>query len=141
MASYQCPLCHKQVERDLLIFLDHTQSHVIDEIKKSHPEWVESDGTCQPCADYYRKQISGEFADGNIGPHERKKRLIGAWASALAFLVLAGILFSGPERANARILLFIPLFSAVFCFLQYRRHTCSILAEIGNANLDEGNQK
>ena len=59
MAVYTCPVCQKQIERDLVRFLSHTDEHVIEVIKQKHPEWVESDGICHRCYDYYRKQLRG----------------------------------------------------------------------------------
>ena len=44
-----CPLCHK--DTDELHYA--IERHVLDMIKSDHPEWVESDGSCKPCFDYY----------------------------------------------------------------------------------------
>lgn len=46
--TYTCPTCGETVERDLLVFLQHTDKHVIDAMKKERPDWVEDDGTCPP---------------------------------------------------------------------------------------------
>jgi len=59
---YICPVCNRSMERDLLVFLSHTEGHIVDEIKKSHPSWVGSDGICRKCHDFYRKQIQPEPA-------------------------------------------------------------------------------
>ena len=56
MNVYQCPICHKEVPRDLVVFLDHAKQHIIDEIKKQHPEWVEN-GICKRCVTYYEEQM------------------------------------------------------------------------------------
>jgi hypothetical protein len=71
-------LCEKTMERNLVLYLDHTQAHIIDRIKEEHPEWVEADGVCAPCAEYYTRQLSGELETANIGPGERRKRSAGA---------------------------------------------------------------
>jgi len=57
MTTYTCPLCNETMERDLILFLGHGEQHVIDEIRKSHPEWASKDGACQECVDYYRKAM------------------------------------------------------------------------------------
>lgn len=58
--EYKCSICGENVGKDLLSFIDHTDNHVIDEIKKGHPEWVAEDGVCQPCLEYYKKQLKGD---------------------------------------------------------------------------------
>ena len=60
MENYKCPLCHEEIERDLVVFRNHTDKHILEEIKKGHPEWVESDGVCRQCVEYFRAQISGK---------------------------------------------------------------------------------
>jgi hypothetical protein len=57
MSTYKCPICQQETPRDLVIFLDHTDQHIIDEIKKQYPEWVNSDGMCQKCAEHYKGQF------------------------------------------------------------------------------------
>ncbi|MDD5217528.1 MAG: hypothetical protein PHN49_05375 [Candidatus Omnitrophica bacterium] len=60
MVDYLCPVCQKKMKRDLVVFLKHTDEHIVDMIKSKHPEWVSADGVCRKCSDYYRKQIKGE---------------------------------------------------------------------------------
>ncbi len=60
MKNYTCPLCQAEVPRDLALFLEHTDTHVIEEIKKKHPSWVSEDGGCRKCIEYYKKQVRGE---------------------------------------------------------------------------------
>ncbi len=56
---YQCSVCGKSVSNDLKILIQHTEEHIVDIIKKKHPEWIEKDGVCQKCVEYYRKQLKG----------------------------------------------------------------------------------
>ena len=58
--EYKCSLCSEKVDGDLLVFVDHTEKHIIDEIKVKHPEWADEDGVCKPCVEYFRSQIKGE---------------------------------------------------------------------------------
>ena len=57
---YTCSLCGKEVQKDLLLFIDHTNKHIIDEIKKKHPDWVDDEGVCKPCEEYFERQLKGE---------------------------------------------------------------------------------
>ena len=57
MATYTCPTCGKTVDRDLMVFRQHTDDHIIAEIQKAHPEWVTENGICRPCVDYFRKAM------------------------------------------------------------------------------------
>ena len=57
MAAYQCPVCDNEIPRDLIIFLNHTNEHIIEAIKKQNPEWVASDGLCNRCVEYYESQF------------------------------------------------------------------------------------
>jgi len=57
--KYQCSVCNESIKDDLLVYINHTESHIIDEIKTKHPDWVEQDGICRKCVDYYKKQMKG----------------------------------------------------------------------------------
>ena len=57
--EYKCSLCHKKVDGDLLVFTNHTEEHIFDEIKSTHPEWVGDDGVCQKCVEYFKGQMKG----------------------------------------------------------------------------------
>jgi len=57
--GYQCSVCQETVQDDLLVYIDHTEKHIMDEIKANHPDWVEKDGVCQKCVDYYKGQMKG----------------------------------------------------------------------------------
>jgi hypothetical protein len=60
MQYYTCSVCGAKVERELLVYMKHTDRHIIDEIKKKHPDWATSDGLCAKCADYYKKAMGKE---------------------------------------------------------------------------------
>jgi len=55
--QYICPTCGKSIPRELLFIIPHTEEHIIDEIKKKHPDWIEKDGICKRCYEYFRKQL------------------------------------------------------------------------------------
>ena len=58
--DYTCSLCGENVGNELLAFIDHTDQHVIDQIKAKHPEWAQDNGLCKKCEEYYRAQLKGE---------------------------------------------------------------------------------
>lgn len=136
MAEYQCPLCGRKMERNLLLFLNHGERHVIDRIKVEHPEWVAANGVCEPCAEYYRKQLSGELAGENIGPKGRQRRfMMGVGMLGLSLVSAAILKFSGTERVWS-LTLFLPIFVGVLGLIQARERTCALLAEFGLKNMD-----
>lgn len=57
--DYVCPVCGEVVPDQLTVYIRHTEDHIIDIVKQAHPEWVEQDGLCRKCLDYYRRQIKG----------------------------------------------------------------------------------
>jgi len=57
--EYQCSLCGQKISGDLASYVDHTEKHVVDLVKHDHPDWVEKDGMCRKCLDYYRAEIKG----------------------------------------------------------------------------------
>jgi len=54
---YECSICHEKMEKDLIVLLKHTESHIIDEIKAQHPDWVEDSGICTKCLGFYKDQM------------------------------------------------------------------------------------
>lgn len=141
MAGYRCPLCGREMERNLILFLDHTDQHIIDQIKEEHREWVGADGVCEPCAEYYRKQLKGELSNANIGPEGRRRRLVLGIAMLAASVVLALIfIFNGWSRPW-RLLLFLPIFFGMLGLIQARQKTCALLAELGVCDMDSGERK
>lgn len=59
MEPYVCSVCNKTLERDLVAYIQHTDRHIIDEIKKKHPDWTDKDGLCTKCFEYFRQQMAG----------------------------------------------------------------------------------
>lgn len=49
----QCPVCKKEVEQDMIKTCEDAKEWVIKTIKRDHPEWVSSDGSCHKCMAYY----------------------------------------------------------------------------------------
>ena len=55
--EFKCPVCEIVVPYDLQIIIPHAEEHIIDEIKKKHPDWVQNDGICKKCYEYYKSQM------------------------------------------------------------------------------------
>lgn len=141
MNPYQCPLCGRRIRRDLVLYLDHTQEHVMEQIKKEHPEWVAKDGVCRPCAQYYRMQMKGELGESNLGPEGRRRRFfLGVFMTGLT-LGLVFYMESTDFSEAWRLLLFFPLFGTFMGFIQAREKTCAVLAEQGLWDREGGKGK
>ena len=39
--DYLCDICGQKVPGDALIFIGHSESHIVDVIKEKHPDWIE----------------------------------------------------------------------------------------------------
>lgn len=59
--SYTCSVCNQQITGDLVYFKEHTDKHIIDLVKHDHPEWVDTQGLCPQCFEYYRSEINGSI--------------------------------------------------------------------------------
>ena len=71
--DYLCSVCQRKVSGDLIYFKDHTEKHIIELVKHDHPDWVERDGICRQCVDYYRKELEGSvFHDAPCVLRKRK---------------------------------------------------------------------
>ena len=73
--DYQCSVRRQKVNGDLVAYVDHTEKHVIDLVKNDHPDWVENNGMCRKCLDYYRAEIQGSvFKDAPCALRIRKTK-------------------------------------------------------------------
>lgn len=140
MAVYTCPTCGERMERDLLLFTRHTDAHVIDELKKIHPEWVTREGFCPKCLDHYKAAMHGEKAVANIAGREVKKRqTVGALTLAVSILLLIFLARSGASRTY-RLFLWFPFFASTVCFFQVKKSHCVVLGMKGKRNMDHGEE-
>lgn len=129
------------MERNLTLFLDHTEQHIIDQIKQEHPEWVEEDGICSPCAEYYRKQLKGELSSANIGPGGRQRRYA-LGITLLGVSLCMALIFIWMGVANPlRLFVFVPVFLGMVGLIQAREKTCALLAELGLRDMDSGQRR
>jgi len=49
----QCPICNKMMEEETIKACEDAKDWVVKAIKRDHPEWVASDGSCPRCLSYY----------------------------------------------------------------------------------------
>lgn len=77
----------------------------------------------------------------NIGPKERRKRLVaGVVMSAITLCVAAALILAGLPRAW-RLLTAVPAWIAALGFFQVRENTCVALAARGLRNMDAGDER
>ena len=65
-----CPLCNDAVDKLLYRFHIDSERKVFESIREQHPDWVENDGVCGRCVDYFHTTIVMEQRIlPEIGPH------------------------------------------------------------------------
>ena len=140
-AVYVCPTCGDKMERDLMLFIRHTDAHVVDELKKKNPQWITQEGYCPKCLEHYKASLRGDEVLTNIGGAEVTKRQA---LAVLGFIISLGLFFalsfSGTPRPY-RLFLFVPLFAACFGSFQAQKNHCVILGMKGARNMGHGEEK
>jgi hypothetical protein len=58
--DYHCSVCGKNIKEGTTVYIKHTEQHIVDIIKKKHPDWATENGLCQKCFDYYQREMKGE---------------------------------------------------------------------------------
>lgn len=139
-AIYTCPTCGNKMERDLLLFINHTDAHVVEELKKTHPNWITDEGFCPKCLEHYKASLKGESVVANIGGSEVTKRqalaVIGVLVSAGLYLALV---LSGAPRTY-RLWLALPLWVTFLGFFQGQKRHCVVLGMKGERNMGAGEE-
>jgi hypothetical protein len=74
----------------------------------------------------------------NIGPHERRRRMISGVVMLLIAIVLMGALLKLGAGRAWRLSAFVPLLLTGVSFLQVQQKTCIALAARDERNLDRG---
>lgn len=132
---YTCPTCGNQMERDLLLFTSHTEAHVVEELKKKHPNWITSEGYCPKCLEHYKASLKGESVVANIGGNEVTKRQL---LAVLGLMVSAGLyatlVWSGVPRIH-RLWLAAPIWVTLLGYFQGQRRHCVVLGMKGERNM------
>ncbi|MBP7216340.1 MAG: hypothetical protein KBA46_03540 [Candidatus Omnitrophica bacterium] len=50
-----CPICKKHEHAIVVSICNEAKEYVLKRIRLDHPEWIEKDGLCTRCKDYYEK--------------------------------------------------------------------------------------
>ena len=50
----KCPICKKDVDENVAEICKDAENWTIQTIKRLHPDWVEENGSCSKCLDYYK---------------------------------------------------------------------------------------
>ncbi len=53
MSEYVCPVCSRKFPLDVIQYLSHVKSEIIEKIKKDRPDWKEEQGICPECKQHY----------------------------------------------------------------------------------------
>ena len=53
--TVRCPICGEDVPTEAVVLHSLAESYTIEQIRKDHPEWVEEDGACPKCLEFYDK--------------------------------------------------------------------------------------
>ena len=126
------------MERDLLLFIRHTDEHVVEELKKKNPEWITPDGFCPRCLAHYKAALQGQQVVVNIAGSQVTQRQFMAAASLFA----AALFYFALVRVNLsrgfRLLLFPPLFAMFLGYFQAKNRHCVVLGLKGARNMDDG---
>jgi hypothetical protein len=77
----------------------------------------------------------------NIGPRERKRRLIGGVVFLLVAVCVGGCLIWFNAPRPWRLLVFLPAWAAAIGFFQVSAKTCVALAARGLRNMDRGDEE
>jgi len=140
MSVYVCPTCGEKMDRDLMLFIQHTDAHVVEELKKKNPQWITKEGYCPKCLEHYKASMRGEQVVANIAGGEVTKRQMVALAGLLlSFGLFFAMTMSGAPRAY-RLVLFFPLFFTAFGFFQAKKNHCVILGMKGVRNMGHGEE-
>ena len=125
------------MERDLSLFMDHTDKHIVDEVKRLHPSWITEDGFCPKCLEYFKRAVRDQgtvaaaeaLVETNIGPEEIRQRLaLGMLGFGFAVLVLFWLETHVVPRIT-KLVLFPLLFAGFLGVFQARKKFCVVIAQ------------
>ena len=139
MQSYTCPTCGSQMERDLSIFMEHTDKHVVEEVKRLNPKWLTQDGFCPKCLEYVKKSIRGaeESGDTNIDAGEIRQRLLLGICGYAATIPVWMWLQDIQAPMTGRLIFFPLFFFGTLGFFQAQKKVCVVIAQKQSAAMKQ----
>lgn len=54
---YRCSRCGKIIRGSLLLVHTKAEEYIIELLKRDHPEWVDHNGACSHCEQYYQALV------------------------------------------------------------------------------------
>jgi len=57
--EYRCDICKKNVVGSAVVYIKHTEKHIIDFLREKYPDWSDEDGLCKKCYEYYFRELKG----------------------------------------------------------------------------------
>ena len=79
MEVYTCGVCNQKMERDLVVFMNHTQQHIVDEIKKSTPNGLKRTAFVKSVLTTTKKLKAGVHERCPQGRYQNHPRFSKAW--------------------------------------------------------------
>ena len=49
-----CPICKKETAEGIVDVCQIAYEYIIHSIKEEHPEWIQENGACPKCIEYYK---------------------------------------------------------------------------------------
>ena len=49
-----CPICKRETTDDMIQLCKDAEDWILGTIRKMHPDWVEEDGSCSRCLEFYK---------------------------------------------------------------------------------------
>ena len=137
MAVYTCPTCGEKMERDLSLFMDHTDRHIIDEVKRLHPNWITPDGYCPKCLEHFKHAMGNPGTTAAAETMEstnldaagvRQRLLLGLLGFGSAAALWVWLATRGAARVE-RLFLFPLFFIGALGIFQAQKKVCVVIAQ------------
>ena len=59
--KFRCPICERHVDDQIIPFHKNVERQILESIRERHPRWVEPDGSCPKCIDFYKALIRNKL--------------------------------------------------------------------------------
>lgn len=118
---------------------EHTDQHIVDAIKKQHPEWVAENGFCKRCMSHFRDAIrqsheGGKPATVNITLAGSRRRIVQSAVSALLAALISFLLI------RFHVLFFMAVAVSMLCLLQANKKICVVYGLQGMKDMENGEE-